>query len=160
MEAMTSLPPCTRMPDWWETGDGGNRLALMVCGRCPFRRGTECTAGQPDPQPHGVIRAGVAYSDAGTVLAICPCGYPKPNSTGGIAPKRCSRCGPPQIAWTYIPPPRAPRPRRQVRPHGTTAALRRHKYHGEDACDACVEAERERDRLRKRTARAALKAVA
>jgi hypothetical protein len=95
VEAVTR-PPCTRVPDWWDTGDGGNRLALMICGVCRFRTGTACTAGQPDPQPHGVIRAGVAYNDAGTPLPLCPCGYPQTAYRGG-AIGRCPWCAPPTM---------------------------------------------------------------
>lgn len=41
---------------------------------------------------------------------------------------------------------------RQLRPHGTRAAAARHRYHNEPLCDVCGEAERARDRERKREA--------
>lgn len=44
-------------------------------------------------------------------------------------------------------------PREGLKPCGTIAAARRHRYHSEDLDEACREAERERDR-----ARAALRA--
>lgn len=81
----------TRPADWWDTGDGGNRLALGYCSVCPSRSGTTCTAGLPDPHPHGVIRAGVAYSDSGKALPICSCGYPQTNYRGG-ATSGCPHC--------------------------------------------------------------------
>jgi hypothetical protein len=40
-----------------------------------------------------------------------------------------------------------------VRPCGTSAAARRHRYHGEELCDLCRFAERARDRERKRAGR-------
>ncbi len=39
-----------------------------------------------------------------------------------------------------------------LKPHGTHAAAQRHRYHGEPLCDECREAERLRDRNRKRAA--------
>lgn len=42
------------------------------------------------------------------------------------------------------------------RPCGTVAAARRHRYHGEPPCQDCLEAERTRDRNRKRAARRAV----
>lgn len=52
-------------------------------------------------------------------------------------------------------PSAAPRPPRKLKPCGTSAAARRHQYHGEDLDEACVTAERVRDQERKRIARAA-----
>ncbi|MEU7771251.1 hypothetical protein AB0C44_07985 [Micromonospora taraxaci] len=67
----------TQPPEFWETGDDGNRLALALCRACPLRRGDTCGAGLPDPKPTGVIRAGVAYNERGGVCPICvTCGYP------------------------------------------------------------------------------------
>lgn len=43
----------------------------------------------------------------------------------------------------------------RLRPHGTHAAAQRHRYHQEPLCDLCREAERTRDRNRKRARRAA-----
>lgn len=92
-------PPCIRVPDWWDVGDDGNRLALRICFRCPLRSGSDCRAGSPDPQPHGVIRAGVAYSDAGTPLPECRCGYPQTNYVrGGSVPTACPWCAVPGTA--------------------------------------------------------------
>lgn len=54
-------------------------------------------------------------------------------------------------AWTAIGPSAAPLVQR-LRPHGTHAAAQRHRYHKEDLCDDCREAERERDRERKKAA--------
>jgi hypothetical protein len=83
---------CVRLPaQWWETGDGGNRMAIGICGRC-----TGCP--DDDPKPHGVIRRGVAYSDAGNVVPICPnCGHPNVDYRGGD-PGLCSGCAVPDIA--------------------------------------------------------------
>ncbi len=44
-------------------------------------------------------------------------------------------------AWARPP---APRPERELRPHGTAAALRRHQYHGEPACEECKAWDRQR----------------
>jgi hypothetical protein len=56
-------------------------------------------------------------------------------------------------AWTAI------QPARRLQPHGTHAAAARHRYRGEELCDSCRDAERERDRIRKRIAYAAAKAA-
>ncbi|MFY1686453.1 helix-turn-helix domain-containing protein [Plantactinospora sp. WMMB782] len=96
-------PACHGKPaDWWDTGDDGNRLALALCGVCPTRDGDTCTAGIPDPHPHGVIRAGIAYSDTGRRLPICRCGYPQDDYLGG-QPTDCRRCRVPDVP---IPDPR------------------------------------------------------
>lgn len=79
--------------DWWETGDDGNRLALALCGRCPARAAT-CPGG--DPRPYGVIRAGIAYSDTGSPLPVCGCGYPADDRRATEA-SRCRRCAPPRL---------------------------------------------------------------
>lgn len=50
-------------------------------------------------------------------------------------------------AWTVSGP-----PARRLRPHGTHAAATRHRYHREPLCDVCRDAERDRDRKRKKTA--------
>lgn len=76
-----------RPPEWWYTGDDGNRLALAFCRACPFR--PRCPVG--DPRPHGVIRAGFAYTDSGARLPLCVCGYP--HVTNNVKPMtRCPRC--------------------------------------------------------------------
>lgn len=59
-------------------------------------------------------------------------------------------------SWTVLGP--SPEPVR-LQPCGTAAAARRHRYHGEELCDPCREAENERDRDRKRTQRAQLRAA-
>ena len=64
----------TRPSDWWETGNDGNRLAIALCSVCPVR--SSCQTG--DEEPHGVIRAGVAYRDTGERCDVCPCGRPVP----------------------------------------------------------------------------------
>lgn len=62
--------PCqTRNPEWWETGNDGNRLALMLCRIC-----TGCP--DNDPRPTGVIRSEVAYGDDSKPRGQCACGYP------------------------------------------------------------------------------------
>ena len=82
-----------RPADWWETGDPGNALAVLICGLC---------AGCPDNdlEPHGVIRRGIAYSDAGKPLPPCSnCAMPNTAFTGGDASrKRCTSCADPTIA--------------------------------------------------------------
>jgi hypothetical protein len=82
----------TRPPEYWETGNAGNQLALLICGRC---------SGCPDddPDPHGVIRQGVAFSDFGNPLPPCSnCGAPNTTYTGGDpSAKRCKRCAEPQV---------------------------------------------------------------
>lgn len=86
-------------PEWWETGDDGNRLALMLCRVCPARDGADCNAGLPDPRPHGVIRAGVPHSEAGNALRICDCGYPAAGQgLDGVRDGTCLRCAPPPLA--------------------------------------------------------------
>lgn len=52
-------------------------------------------------------------------------------------------------AWVNRKP--APEPK-ELSPCGTVAAMRRHEYHGEEPCEPCREAERARDRKRKRAA--------
>ncbi len=88
----------TLPPEWWDTEDDGARFALKLCRGCSARRGSECSAGLPDPSPAGVVRAGVAYSDAGKPLPLCPCDYPIIGYRGGT-PGRCHRCLPPAPTW-------------------------------------------------------------
>lgn len=57
-------------------------------------------------------------------------------------------------AWTRLPH------ERRLSPHGTHAAAQRHRYHREPLCDDCREAERARDRKRKRIAYYKAKAAA
>jgi hypothetical protein len=65
--------PCeTREPEWWDTGDDGNRLALKLCAICPG-----CF--DDDPKPYGVIRRGVPFGDDSKPRALCACGYPAEN---------------------------------------------------------------------------------
>lgn len=77
----------TRPPEWWDLGNDGNRLALLLCNACP--RVARC--GEGDPKPHGVILAGIAWADSGVALPICWCGYPQTNYRGGTAAD-CPRC--------------------------------------------------------------------
>lgn len=78
-----------RDPELWSTGDDGNRLALLICARC-----TGCP--DTDPNPAGVIRQGVAYSDTGFALPVCgDCGYPVVGYNGGTP--SCRRCADPQV---------------------------------------------------------------
>lgn len=87
----------TRPADWWETGDGGNRLALALCRVCPAQPACAATASREA----GVIRAGVAYTERGRVARICSCGYPDdklpdPRRTTSL----CRRCEVPLLrAW-------------------------------------------------------------
>lgn len=87
---------CRGLPaDWWEPASDGARLAMAICRRCPSLDG--CEAG--DPKPHGVIRAGIAYSDAGRVLPPCSaCGGPNSTYSGGDpSVKVCGGCVVPQV---------------------------------------------------------------
>ena len=88
-----------RPPEWWETGDEGNRLALAICRNCPERTGTQCTAGMPDPHPVGVIRAAVAYHERGWVCPVCDvCGYPVDDRVDARRPKPgCRNCRVPKL---------------------------------------------------------------
>lgn len=85
---------CAGLPaGWWTPDDDGARLAQAICRRCPAQPG--CLDG--DPQPHGVIRAGRAYSDAGKVLPDCEvCGRPCADYRGGTP--RCRVCTVPDMA--------------------------------------------------------------
>lgn len=74
----------TRPADWWDTADDGARLALMLCSICPAR--LAC----PEDGTVGVIRGGIAYSDDGERLPLCPCGYPVPYPVRAV----CYRCIP------------------------------------------------------------------
>lgn len=97
MTATLTRPACLGKPsEWWDTGDGGNRLALGLCDVCPARRGDACDAGTPDPEPYGVIRASIAYSDTGHRLPVCRCGYPQTSYRGG-AVTDCPRCKVPDV---------------------------------------------------------------
>lgn len=87
---MSRLLCVGKPPEWWDTGDGGNRLALGICGLCPVN--PRC--GRSDRRPYGVIRAGTAYDDAGTPLQLCGCGYPRP--ADNLNP--CPRCTIPDVA--------------------------------------------------------------
>lgn len=83
-------------PEYWDVADDGARLGLAICKRCPAK--ATCPAG--DPKPMGVIRAGVAFADDGTVYPPCPsCGYPQIGRVS-TAPDRCVRCDlPPVSKW-------------------------------------------------------------
>lgn len=99
----------TRPAEWWETGDAGNRLALLLCAACPLR-------GCDDPEPHGVIVNGTAYGDAGEPLAVCHCGYPV---------QTVGRPGP-CCTWCRVPP--RQRQRRRNRKPATSRPPRRRPY--------------------------------
>lgn len=61
---------------------------MQICGRC-----MGCPA-EDDPEPRGVIRRGVPYSDSGKVLPLCPnCGRPNTAYRGGD-PGLCEACDP------------------------------------------------------------------
>lgn len=87
--------PCqTRPADWWEFGDDGNRLALLLCAACP---GCLFPA---DCGPAGVIVAGRAYDEDGQLHTLCECGYPAQAPATrhqGRNPQKCSRCKLPDI---------------------------------------------------------------
>ena len=53
------------------------------------------------------------------------------------------------IGWRQPQPPATTATGRALKPCGTTAAAVRHRYHGEPVCEACRQAERASDRLRK-----------
>lgn len=151
---MTAALCRTRPQEFWWTGDYGNRLALLLCGACPYR--ARC-AGQ-NPEPYGVIVAGVAYGDRGERLAVCHCGYPQTN----LRPDGCCRwCSVttlpamPKPLYDRLRVYRSPRPRRprQVRPCGTPAAAWRHRKRREPMCAPCRTAERAHDSARKRDRR-------
>lgn len=76
----------SRPAEHWDTGDDGNRLALLLCDICPAR--IRCP--QADPRPHGVIRAAVAYDDKGHALDRCHCGYPRTSRRPGHCCRWCS----------------------------------------------------------------------
>jgi hypothetical protein len=83
---------CATQPaEHWDTGNNGNRLALLTCDACPA---TQCPPTN-DPHPHGVIRAGTAYDDTGRPLPRCHCGYPNTSHRGPHRPGGCCRwCSP------------------------------------------------------------------
>lgn len=93
----------TQPPEYWDTGDPGNRLALGLCRVCPLRDGDDCAAGLPDQRPHGVIRAGVAYNERGGVCPTCDrCGYPVDDlpDRRRPTPPGCKHCRVPQLqSW-------------------------------------------------------------
>ncbi len=98
---------CASLPsDWWMTGDDGNRLALALCSVCPLRE--RCLEG--DPEPHGVIRGGVAWGDDGRPRGLCGCGYPLP-AKDGVERAECYRCEPRQNV-------KVPKRLRRKRPRG------------------------------------------
>lgn len=72
---LADLRPCeVRNPDWWVTGNENNATAIMLCQTaCRFASG--CPAANPDPV--GVIVAGVAYDDYNRAVKVCDqCGHP------------------------------------------------------------------------------------
>lgn len=93
---MTSL--CVGRPaEWWDSADDGARLAIGICRLCPTR--ANCLDG--DPHPEGVIRGGVAYSNRGAAMNLCPtCGYPQPGELTNLLnqSERCPRCDVPSLA--------------------------------------------------------------
>lgn len=82
-----------RDPEWWTPEHEQARLAMLICARC-----TGCPGN--DDAPHGVIRHGVAYSDAGRVLPVCGCGRPCPDYAGGTP--RCAWCADPKVSTPRV----------------------------------------------------------
>ena len=84
-------PLCVgRDSEWWTPNHEQARLAMRICSLC---------VGCPDndPKPHGVIRRGVAYSDAGNVLPLCPnCDRPHTGYRGGEL-TLCQMCAVPDV---------------------------------------------------------------
>lgn len=103
MEPWTLRALCRTLPeDWWDLPSDGNRLAMGICSVCPVR--VRC--GQGDPDPRGVVRAGVAYRDTGEVASVCPCGRPIPTRRDR---GECFTCEPRhdlQVPKAYTPPTR------------------------------------------------------
>lgn len=114
-----------RPPQWWETGDDNNRLALALCRRCPIRQGTHCEL-KVETRPTGMIVAGVAYSDRREPLQLCLCGYPK----NGSRPL-CVRCDPPMDYF------RLTIERWMSLGHGTVKIGRWLGYHPDSVKEAC-----------------------
>ena len=88
-------------PEFWDTGNDGNRLALALCRVCPARDGEDCTVGEPDRRPFGVTRGAVAYNERGGRCDLCACGYPMdelPDVRRHLT--ECRRCRTPQLrSW-------------------------------------------------------------
>lgn len=140
-----------RPAQWWWTGDDGNRLALALCRACPLR--ASCV----DPDPYGVIVAGVAWSDTGRPLGVCHCGYPQTNqrhADGGCC-RWCSVTTLPAVPKALYDRLRQHRQHRQsgrpgvrrprrTQPCGTVAAAWRHRKRREPLDEACRQAERDR----------------
>lgn len=90
MTSLAGRPACVDRPaDWWDTGDGGNRLAMTMCrlacpliNRCPVLHGGRA---------YGVVAAGQAWTDAGVPAPVCKCGRPVLRSAGIV----CLTCDPP-----------------------------------------------------------------
>jgi hypothetical protein len=145
----------TRPWDWWETGDGGNRLAMTLCRvACPVV--ADCA--QADPAPIGMIRAGVAYSNTGLPLLVCPCG--RPIDRQGARRDWCRTCEPPDVRRVHAPTVSAAMGRPALFPCGTWQAYQRHVRHGEPTCDKCREARRllrQRQRAAERDRRSAVR---
>ncbi len=77
-------------PEWWTPTSQGARLAMRICGQCG---GCPTT----DPNPCGVIRQGIPYTDNGRTLPLCPnCGYPHTAYRGGTL-TLCPRCRVPDV---------------------------------------------------------------
>jgi hypothetical protein len=63
--------------NWWDTGDDGNRLAVLLCAACPIRARCADRLSPVGPVgPVGVVCAGVAYDDTGRPAPLCGCGRP------------------------------------------------------------------------------------
>lgn len=93
-------PTCIgKSPEWWDTGDDGNRLAILLCQQCP----TADWCRRRVPNPCGVIVAGVANADLNggrRPLPQCGCGYPVVRQRPGNP--MCTRCDPPPVAMPPI----------------------------------------------------------
>lgn len=85
-------PLCVgRDPDWWTPASEQARLAMRICSVC-----VGCPV-DDDPAPHGVIRHGIPYSDAGKVVPLCPnCARPNVDYRGGEL-GLCRACAVPDV---------------------------------------------------------------
>ena len=93
---------CARRPaEWWETGDPGNRLAMLLCrNACGL---LDACPGIEDGRAYGMVAAGRVWSDFGRPLRLCGCGRPvvvRSRAPGRGASGMCRTCDPPPpLVW-------------------------------------------------------------